>query len=494
MNVGIDLGNSYCRISSVNSSVVMATAPDLSGSGIVPTPVAAVIDEGSAIVGRLARVIAQRNADAVLSRYSHGALEAQIAGTSPPNKYDPQLVAALLLKKLRLDVESTGASVDRAVLAIPSHLSEGACNALCEAASMADIQKLRLLDQALAVAKYYIRMFDAGGFLKDPIAFPLLVVDLGETTLKTALVDFEHGKMRVAASTTTNFGAKNIDARIARLIVDISSKSRIDLYGPDLRTVEDLAEGIRLEFSGSSPELIRRDAVLAGVPVRLVLLREEIEDILREVFEQMESEIVRCLSGGSLERADVRTVALAGGFCAFLVERLKRCPERWAVLSRQPTECVCLGAALEANDLSEYETSEPAAVKPDIAVRAIDPGTGEVVMDKIVDRNLSGQDCATREYHKSHPSQTHIVLELFELHPPEQLAASLGRMVIPVESLPVGVGLQVTFAKSSGGGLRIGVAAPRARIEMVQEFQSGGRQREFAGSRLSLVRSATVIS
>ena len=496
MNVGIDFGNTHCRIGGVKSYGIPAIITDPAGSGQSSTPNDLILDDNCAIVGRMARLVADRNPDWRLLHYSHRDIQKPLG---PPKECgaDAQILAALLLKKLRLDVESIGASVSGAVIAVPSWLNSEGEKALALAASMADVPVIGTLEEGVAAAIYcaYVENQTLGNPVSDRA---VLVVDVGETSTKTTVLDIGPDRMRVLGTSVAHFGGRDISAELAQIILDRCTQAEIRLTNAaENQDILSLAEDIKLEFCRSNAPFIYRDVVLDKTPLHLVVLRTEMEEAVSKIFERLDGEIVRSLSLVGIVGGDIHTVLLSGGSfeCPFLVDHLRIHSQKWTVVARKPRECICLGATLHANDHFQSGVRDGSArPKVAIGVRTFDPETGEGKIDKLVDENEALPDHVQRQYFKWRPTQTRLTLELLELRSGESLATSLGQIVIPLDNLPNASAIDVAFDGFDDGVLRTRVSAPKSRVEVIQDFQIPHLLAGPRASRISAVRSMMVVS
>ena len=503
MNVGLDLGNTNCRVSCLAAGGSPFLVADHSGSGQLCTPTLAVLDGNCAVVGNLARTLAKAKPESTLVRFSQSSLNA-IAGAPPGFDSDPQLVAAIFLKKLRQDVESMGNTIDSAVIAVPSSLNDTGRAALMCAATMADLPLVKMVDEGLAIALSYahprafvgLREAERGD---SPL---IMVVDFGGTTLKVAIVQSATPAPHVIAETSCMFGGKDIDDRLVQLI-----RARFDSTNPDLETaitvrgLQDLGrivEEVKISFTGSEVGYFRRDLLISGTPLNFSLLRSEIEAAAADLFDRVEVEIRHCLMSAGVSMNEIRTVLLAGGSSAFpkYYARIKALSD-WTVISQKPESRVCFGAVLSAvetfREFSGLPTNGLKLSPPAISVRTLDPDTGDVKLDKIMSEG-GPLECVRREYFKSRSNQSQIVLEFLECRVPDQFSKSLGQITIPVENLPDRCAIEVVYEGFSEGAVRIHISAPRARLNRMREPRFKPAEAGVEPSRISLVRSTMVIS
>ena len=165
------------------------------------------------------------------------------------------------------------------VITVPSYYSNAERQAVLDAADIAGIKTLRLLNESTAIALNY-------GFFRKPdlhekdqriVAF----VDLGHSKCTITIASFLKGKMRIIIhKSDRNIGARNFDFYLADLLGEIFTKK----VGADPRKnirarlrMLDTIEKQRKILSGINEATIHIESLLEDEDLHKSLKREEFE-------------------------------------------------------------------------------------------------------------------------------------------------------------------------------------------------------------------------
>jgi len=213
--IGIDLGttNSVVAISSDNKVEVLT---DADGRALVPSVVAYAPD-GSAIVGELAKRLLLSRPDSVVSSIKRlmgrGAEDVKTLGGQLPFDIEPHVegqshlvrlnigghkltpieISADILRALRDRAEEhLGAKVQKAVVTVPAYFDDAQRAATKDAARLAGLEVLRLVNEPTAAALAYGLDKGAEGLYA--------VFDLGGGTFDVSLLRMQKGVFQVLAT------------------------------------------------------------------------------------------------------------------------------------------------------------------------------------------------------------------------------------------------------------------------------------------------------
>jgi heat shock protein 4 len=117
---------------------------------------------------------------------------------------------AYYLKKVKTFFETSGISTNEIVLSVPSYFSNVERQGVLDAADIAGIKCIRLLNESTAIALNYGFFRKADLPDKDPRY--VVFVDLGHSKLTVTIASFIKGKMRIVVhKNDRNLGARNMD-------------------------------------------------------------------------------------------------------------------------------------------------------------------------------------------------------------------------------------------------------------------------------------------
>lgn len=123
----------------------------------------------------------------------------------------PEQVLAYYLKKTKTFFENSGIATNEVVLSVPAYFSNVERQGILDAAEIAGLKCIRLINESTAIALNYGFFRKADLPDKDPRN--VVFVDLGHSKLTVTIASFLKGKMRIIVhKSDRNIGARNMDA------------------------------------------------------------------------------------------------------------------------------------------------------------------------------------------------------------------------------------------------------------------------------------------
>jgi molecular chaperone DnaK len=271
----------------------------------------------------------------------------------------PEL-SAMILTELRLDAEAHfGQPVRNAVITVPANFSDGQRQATKEAADIAGLNMLRLVNEPTAAALAY-------GFGRD-FKGKLVVFDLGGGTFDVSLLEIGQGVFEVLATGGDTFlGGEDFDLRIADWLVAQLPQERQP--GPlewhdVLQRLKVVAEEAKIRLSTAMEceikvSAIRHTAQGEAVDLDTVLTREFLEILAKPFAERCTAICEKVIADAGVAKADIQAVLLAGGMTRMpLIRRVvSESFEKDPVAGMNPDEVVAIGAAIESAGLTHQTT------------------------------------------------------------------------------------------------------------------------------------------
>ncbi len=369
--IGIDLGTTNSVV-----SVVVGSEPEVipNTEGVNKTPsVVAFMEDGEVVVGEIARRQAATNPLRTISSVkrimgrnlddieesgerfafrlvSHeGELLIDIDGMG----YRPEQISALILKKLKESAEAyLGEEIAKAVITVPAYFDDMQRQATIEAAGMAGLEVLRLINEPTAAAMAYGLGRSGGG---DEV---VAVYDFGGGTFDITILEITGKTFEVLTSTgDTRLGGDDLDAALVAMICEeFSQKHGVDLAQDPvtLRRLTEVAERTKCELStlnqaGLSLPFI---AYQEGQPLHLerIIQREEFEDLIDELVRRTVRCCKKALEEAGMKKKDIARVIMVGG--STRIPLVQDSVEEFFGLEGfrgvNPDEVVALGAATQA--------------------------------------------------------------------------------------------------------------------------------------------------
>ena len=481
MRVGIDLGTTYSLISQLGYDSRPLLMPDHSVKDIFATPSVAYIQDGTALVGHLVENLLEQRPDLPVIRY----FKRQF-GVNKPIFFDklqqgwyPETIGALILKKLKFDAENfSGNDISSGVITVPAHFNDLQRKAVMNAAVLADIPLLGLVEEPVAAAMHY-------GVQNRSYENVILVYDLGGGTFDATLLSLDpKGVYVLAKDGITELGGKEFDEKIAEYILQQYEKS----YGrmPDLNAflllqLRRVAEEVKIELSLPHAQIIRKTILLGNQALEMVFNRSMFEQRIFEAIESTLEVTLRCIEGAGVGVKDVNTVLLVGGssMIPYIRKRLQEIFKysNQEIKYHEPMKAVAYGASVYAAQLGG--DAEKFDLPPEftgitgfnIGIKTIDPDTGKMQIDTLIRKNLPLPIKASRTYYTSSSAQRRIVLDLVQFRNEGDEFINVGSMVIgPIPNPRANYAVEVTVENTEDGTIAVSAFDPNTGIELEQSF------------------------
>lgn len=200
----------------------------------------------------------------------------------------PEQVLAYYLKKVKTFFEGAGIATNDLVLSVPTYFSNAERQGVLDAAEIAGVKCIRLINESTAIALNYGFFRKADLPEKDPryVAF----VDLGHSKLTVTIASFLKGKMRIVChKSDRNLGARNMDVLLLEKLGGEFAKK----VGADPRKnvrcrlrMLDVIEKQRKILSGNLEATIHLESLLEDEDLHKNLPRQEFEELIGPMIER----------------------------------------------------------------------------------------------------------------------------------------------------------------------------------------------------------------
>lgn len=221
LTFGIDLGTANSTIA-LFDGYAPQLIPNRFGETIIPSKVI-LMKDGQFFCGREAATHAERFE---AHNFTIGSVKRQLHDCTGfvfnGKRHYPQIVSAMILAQLKKQAEEyLKMRVDEAVLCIPCNFGVIQRYATLEAAEMAGIKVLRMLNEATAAALAFSYLNKVQGDYKE------IVFDLGAGTLDVSLINYGQGIVEVEHIEGDEFlGGDDFDDKIIQYIIDETKKEK----------------------------------------------------------------------------------------------------------------------------------------------------------------------------------------------------------------------------------------------------------------------------
>uniref|UniRef100_A0A3P9H8I6 Heat shock 70 kDa protein 4-like n=1 Tax=Oryzias latipes TaxID=8090 RepID=A0A3P9H8I6_ORYLA len=323
-------------------------------------------------------------------------------------------VTAMLLTKLKETAESAlKKQVIDCVISVPSYFTDAERRSVMDAAQIAGLNCLRLMNDTTAVTLAY-------GIYKQDLPAPeekprtVVFVDLGHSGYQVSVCAFNKGKLKILATAfDSDLGGKDFDDILANhFCEEFAKKYKLDVRSKPralVRLYQECEKLKKLMSANSSDLPLNIECFMNDIDVSSKLNRGQFEEMCAGLLAKVEGPLRSVMEQTKLKKEDIYAVEIVGGASRIpaIKERIGKFFGKELSTTLNADEAVARGCALQCAILS------PAFKVREFSITDVVPFSISLKWNSAADDGLS--DCEV--FPKNHAAPFSKVLTFYRSEP-----------------------------------------------------------------------------